>query len=55
MDGGNESGRAITAIETRLFGPVRARLSYELRYERNEAIGRETLDTSGRTTIVVGL
>lgn len=55
MDGGNESGRAITAIEARLFGPVRARLSYELRYERNEAIGSESFDTSGRTTIVVGL
>jgi putative salt-induced outer membrane protein len=55
MDGGNESGRAVTAIETRLFGPVRARLSYELRYERNERVGTESLDTSGRTTIVVGL
>jgi putative salt-induced outer membrane protein len=55
MDGGNESGRSVTAIETRLFGPVRARLSYELRYERNSARGTESFNTSGRTTIVVGL
>ncbi|WP_129791708.1 YdiY family protein [Sphingosinicella sp. CPCC 101087] len=55
MDGGNESGRSVTAIETRLFGPVRARLSYELRYEHNSAIGTESFNTSGRTTIVVGL
>jgi putative salt-induced outer membrane protein len=55
MDGGNESGRSVTAIETRLFGPVRARLSYELRYEHNSVIGTESFNTSGRTTIVVGL
>ncbi|WP_114952487.1 DUF481 domain-containing protein [Sphingosinicella terrae] len=55
MDGGNESGRAITAIETRLFGTVRARLSYELLYERNSVLGTDSFGTSGRTTLVVGL
>lgn len=55
LDGGNQSGRATTAVETRLFGPVRARLSYELLYERDSILGTDSFGTSGRTTLVVGL
>jgi putative salt-induced outer membrane protein len=50
----NGSGSAISALDAVLFGPVKVRLSYELRYERDALRNVDTLDTSSRATLVLG-
>ncbi len=54
LEDGNRTGRALTALDTRLVGDLGLRLSYELRYERAGA-GTGFLDTTSRATIVLGL
>jgi putative salt-induced outer membrane protein len=54
FDEENGTGRATTALDAALFGPLRMRLSYELRYERDVARELDTLDTTSRATLVVG-
>jgi putative salt-induced outer membrane protein len=54
LEDGNRTGRALTALDTNLFGDLGLRLSYELRYERAGA-GAGFLDTTSRATIVLGL
>jgi putative salt-induced outer membrane protein len=54
LEDGNRTGRALTALDTSLFGDLALRLSYELRYERAGA-GTGFLDTTSRATIVLGL
>jgi putative salt-induced outer membrane protein len=46
------SARSITALETLLFGPLKARLSYNLHYERNALGGRSGLDTTTRASLL---
>jgi putative salt-induced outer membrane protein len=50
----NGSGSAVSALDAVLFGPLKVRLSYELRYERNVLRNVESLDTSSRATFVLG-
>jgi putative salt-induced outer membrane protein len=50
----NGSGNAVSALDATLFGPLKIRLSYELRYERDRLRDVETLDTSSRATFVLG-
>ncbi|HEX8191708.1 MAG TPA: DUF481 domain-containing protein [Allosphingosinicella sp.] len=54
FDEENGTGRATTALDAALFGPLRMRLSYELRYERDVARDLGTLDTTSRATLVYG-
>ncbi len=49
----NGSGRATTSLDSRLLGPLRMRLSYELRYEEDALRNIEKLDTTSRATLVV--
>lgn len=49
----NGSGRATTSLDSRLLGPLRIRLSYELRYEEDVLRSIEKLDTTSRATLVV--
>ena len=49
----NGSGRATTSLVSRLLGPLRMRLSYELRYEEDVLRSIEKLDTTSRATLVV--
>lgn len=47
------SAKSITSVETLLFGPLKARLSYNLQYERNPAAGVRTgLDTTTRASLL---
>lgn len=46
------SGSALTELDAALFGPLKLRLSYELRYERDDFRKVDTLDTSSRATFV---
>lgn len=41
-----------TALDTKLFGPLSARLSYDIRYESEPQDGRKSLDTMSRATLV---
>ena len=50
----NGSGTAVSALDATLFGPLKVRLSYELRYERDDLRKVDTLDTSSRATLVLG-
>ena len=36
------------------FGPLKVRLSYEIRYERDTVRDVDRLDTSSRATLVLG-
>jgi putative salt-induced outer membrane protein len=53
LEDGNRTGRALTALDTNLFGDLALRLSYELRYERAGA-GTGFLDTTRRATNLHG-
>jgi putative salt-induced outer membrane protein len=54
LEDGNRTGRAMTALDTRLFGDLGLRLSYELRYERAGA-ATGFLDTTSRATLLFSL
>jgi putative salt-induced outer membrane protein len=54
FDEENGTGRATTALDAALFGPLRMRLSYELRYERDVLRDLGSLDTTSRATLVFG-
>lgn len=43
-----------TGLEARLIGALTARLSYNVQYESDPPVGRETLDTLSRVTLVYG-
>jgi putative salt-induced outer membrane protein len=51
LEDANRSGSATTALDTRLLGDWRIRLSYELRYER-AALGEDFVDTTSRATLL---
>ncbi|MDB5453002.1 MAG: hypothetical protein JWO33_1580 [Caulobacteraceae bacterium] len=46
------TAKSTTAVETRLFGPLRARLSYDVQYERDAPAGQQNLDTTSRVSLV---
>ncbi len=48
------SGRATTSLDAVLLDPLRLRLSYELRFERDPLRSLNSLDTGSRATLVVG-
>ena len=54
IDGDNGNGQAITALDTRLLGPLSMRLSYDVRYEEDVLRGIDRLDTTSRATLIVG-
>ena len=49
---GNTTATSTTSIDTRLFGPVKGRLSYNVQYERDAPDGQKTTDTVSRASIV---
>lgn len=52
LEPGDRSLSATTALDTKLFGPLKARFSYNLQYERDAPPGVDPLDTLSRATIV---
>ncbi|HET9160704.1 MAG TPA: DUF481 domain-containing protein [Caulobacteraceae bacterium] len=46
------SARSVTALDTLLYGPLKARLSYNLQYERNPLSGFSGLSTSTRASLL---
>ena len=54
LDSDGNTFSATTALEAQLFGPLAARLSYNVQYERDPTAGRVSTDTLGRITLVYG-
>lgn len=46
------TAKSQTAVETRLFGPLKARLSYEVQYEGDAPAGQDSIDTISRMSLV---
>lgn len=51
---GDTNAKLSTAIETRLFGPLKARLSHDVQYESDAPEGLPNLDTTSRVSLVYG-
>ena len=49
---GESSANALTTVDARLIGPLKARISYDVRYEDRIGSGGSTLDTLSRATLV---
>lgn len=49
---GEGSANALTTLDARLLGPLKARLSYDLRYEDRVGSSGSSLDTLSRATLV---
>lgn len=49
---GESSATAQTALDTKLIGSLKARLSYNVVYEEARPKGREAVDTSSRATLI---
>lgn len=52
VEAGNTNASSSIALDTKLFGPLKTRLSYNVQYERDAPVGRKSVDTLGRATIV---
>lgn len=46
------TAKSTTAVETLLFGPLKARLSYNVQFERDRRMGREDLNTTTRASLL---
>lgn len=49
---GNRNASALTALDAQLIGPLKARFSYDVRYESRLGGSGDTLDTLSRATLV---
>ncbi len=49
---GDTTASSTSAIDTRLIGRLKAKLSYNLQYEQDSLVGHNSLDTIGRATLV---
>lgn len=54
LDSRGNTLSATTGLEAQLFGPLAARLSYNVQYESQPTAGRVTTDTLSRITLVYG-
>jgi putative salt-induced outer membrane protein len=52
VDGGDTTARSTTSVDTRLIGPLKARLSYNVQYEQDAPVGQKQVDTVSRATLV---
>ena len=54
VETGDSSVVATTSLDSRLLGPLKARLSYDVNYESNPIADAKNLDTVSRATLVYG-
>ena len=52
VESGDTTASSTSAIDTRLIGRLKAKLSYNIQYEQDAAFGQKSLDTVGRATLV---
>jgi putative salt-induced outer membrane protein len=49
---GDTSASALSVVDARLIGPLKARFSYDIRYESGVPIGAKSVNTQSRATLV---
>lgn len=54
VESGDTTASSTSAIDTRLLGRLKAKLSYNIQFEQDAAEGHRSLDTTGRATLVYG-
>lgn len=52
VEAGDTTAISTSAIDTRLIGRLKAKLSYNVQYEQDAGAGQKSLDTVGRATLV---
>jgi putative salt-induced outer membrane protein len=52
LETGQTTAKSTTAVETLLFGPLKARFSYNVQFERDRRISRENLNTTTRASLL---
>ena len=52
VEAGSTNASSSIALDTKLFGPLKTRLSYNIQYERDAPAGRDPVDTLSRATLV---
>lgn len=52
LEEGDSSASALTSLDAQLLGPLKARFSYDVRYENNVRTGGDSIDTLSRATLV---
>ncbi|ARS26560.1 DUF481 domain-containing protein [Sphingomonas sp. KC8] len=52
VESGSTNATSSIALDTKLFGPLKTRLSYNIQYERDAPAGRDPVDTLSRATLV---
>jgi putative salt-induced outer membrane protein len=52
LEEGDSSASALTSLDAQLLGPLKARFSYDVRYENSVRTGGESLDTLSRATLI---
>jgi putative salt-induced outer membrane protein len=52
VEAGDTTATSTSAIDTRLIGRLKAKLSYNVQYEQDAGQGQKSLDTVGRATLV---
>lgn len=52
LETGDTTASATTSLDTKLIGALKGRLSYNIQYERDTAMGQGHLDTISRATLV---
>ncbi|SNS35884.1 putative salt-induced outer membrane protein [Sphingomonas laterariae] len=52
VESGNTNASSTIALDAKLFGPLRTRISYNIRYERDAPVDRDPVDTLSRATLV---
>lgn len=52
VESGNSDASATTSLDTRLIGSLKARFSYNVKYEGDAPAGRDAVDTLSRATLV---
>lgn len=52
LEPGNRNATAVTSLDAQVFGPLKARLTYDVRYEDRPSTDATHLDTLSRATLV---
>jgi putative salt-induced outer membrane protein len=52
VESGDTTASSTSAIDTRLLGRLKAKLSYNVQYEQDSSFGQKSIDTTGRATLV---
>lgn len=52
VEDGNTTARSATSLDTQIYGPIKARLSHNIQYERSSLFDRRSRDTTSRASLI---